>query len=127
WCHEEMIPSFSWKSIVTMPKLKQACDRCELRIERFDGQRCQKCSRQSKAPVCQDCQWWQDYFIEKDPLQFNHSVFTYNDFMQEIITKWKYRGDYVLANMFQEEVVQCFKSTFSSLDDAIAVPIPLSE
>src|SRR5699024_4555067 len=58
----------------------------------------------------------------------NYSIYTYNEQMSEIIAKWKYRGDYVLANIFKELFVQVFKEVFSNvLSESIVVPIPLSK
>ncbi|WP_337020283.1 ComF family protein [Oceanobacillus massiliensis] len=76
--------------------------------------------------LCADCRSWGNGTT--DLLEFNHSIFTYNKMMQDIITKWKYRGDYILGNIFKSYVIEAFKIRFAFLEkDFVAIPIPLSE
>jgi len=47
--------------------------------------------------------------------------------MKEIITMWKYRGDYILGHIFQADMKQYFKQHYDTHNEQmIAVPIPLS-
>lgn len=123
WCHKEIIVTFSWSTIVTKPKPKKLCDACVKKTQRLTGDLCQRCGRSSKG-ICSDCIWWERFFSNNDPLQANKSLYQYNEFMQDVITKWKYRGDYILINAFADD----FAKHFSSLKekDAVAIPIPLS-
>jgi len=74
--------------------------------------------------TCHDCERW----IQVGPaLERNVSLYTYNPFMQEVISKWKYRGDYVLMEVFREDVKQCFEETYGHMNQKTIVPIPLSE
>ncbi|WP_245837214.1 ComF family protein [Virgibacillus phasianinus] len=58
----------------------------------------------------------------------NQSVFLYNPAIKEMISKWKYRGDYCLGDIFKESFVQTFKTAFGNeINDSIVVPIPLSD
>ncbi|WP_231784221.1 ComF family protein [Lentibacillus sp. JNUCC-1] len=51
----------------------------------------------------------------------------YNDFMKDVITKWKYRGDYELGNMFADVFRDAFEKQYSNLKkDCLIVPVPLS-
>ncbi len=48
--------------------------------------------------------------------------------MKDIITKWKYRGDYVLGHMFADVFYETFQRVFSNLkEEVLVVPIPLSD
>src|SRR5699024_6842131 len=48
--------------------------------------------------------------------------------MQEMIAKWKYRGDYILGEAFKNVYLDTFHQVFTCIgEDAIIVPIPLSK
>ncbi len=80
----------------------------------------------TKQKTCTDCKWWTSQ-VESDPLVFNYSVYAYNEQMQAMIAKWKYRGDFILAEAFKYQFVQSFHRKFSSLTgDMLIIPIPLS-
>jgi competence protein ComFC len=64
--------------------------------------------------------------MDKDALANNHSIYAYNDFMQNLIAKWKYRGDYQLGQAFKHPMMDAFSHEFLK-KKAVAVPIPLSE
>lgn len=127
WCDEQIIQETSWKNLFLPEGKALLCLECKSKMEVLSGSRCLLCSRITKEGVCADCQWWEKQ-TDKDPLMFNHSVFAYNVFMQELIAKWKYRGDFCLGNAFKEPFVKSFRSKFAFLEkNAIAVPIPLSK
>ncbi|MFD1038888.1 ComF family protein [Virgibacillus byunsanensis] len=127
WCDEAIIPEINWSNIILLPKPKTLCDDCKSKLKILHGNRCKKCSRSSEEVICKDCSRWEGQTAQTDPLQFNYSIFSYNQQMQDIITKWKYRGDYCLGNIFKDKFVQGFKDTFSFLSkDIRIVPIPLS-
>ena len=73
--------------------------------------------------LCNDCVRW-----EEDPewsgyLDKNVSLFQYNDFLKEVIARYKFRGDYMIAKVFAEQM----KSELAQLEYDLLVPIPLSE
>lgn len=72
---------------------------------------------------CLDCVRWEKETEWAGVLEKNHSLFTYNDFAQEVIARYKFRGDYVLAYAFATFMKKKLQSIFF---DAL-VPIPLSE
>ncbi|MDZ5471942.1 ComF family protein [Bacillus sp. 31A1R] len=39
-------------------------------------------------------------------LDRNYSIYEYNEFLKEFIARYKYRGDYVLAKVFSETVIE---------------------
>lgn len=48
--------------------------------------------------------------------------------MKEVIAKWKYRGDYVLVEIFQTEFIRHFNTYIKNqMKEAIIIPIPLSK
>lgn len=128
WCDQDIASEMSWINFLMPAKSEQLCVKCEGKLELLTGNRCNVCSRMTIEETCLDCQKWSADSFWKDLLIFNHSVFTYNDMMQEVIAKWKYRGDYVLGKVFKDKFKTVFEERFSSFKrDALLVPIPLSE
>ncbi|WP_099159872.1 ComF family protein [Virgibacillus ndiopensis] len=127
WCDQVIIPEMSWSNIFFLDKPKNLCDVCESKLEKLTGKRCKRCSRLSDTAECNDCMWWDKHLKGQDSLNSNYSVFAYNSYMQEIIAKWKYRGDYQLGDSFQQLFRNVFLQHFTSLPkEAVAIPIPLS-
>ncbi|PAV31012.1 competence protein [Virgibacillus profundi] len=128
WCNIQIIPEISWKNLFILEAAKQLCAECEEKLELLKGRQCMRCSRISDKALCADCGWWDDQTDEMDTLAFNYSIFTYNKFMEDMIAKWKYRGDYHLGNAFKERFSRSFTGKFSFLKkDVLVVPIPLSD
>lgn len=126
-CLEEMNHQLSWSDVFILKKSTGLCDNCFSKLEFLTGDRCRVCSRISTELICTDCVSWKNHY-EIDPLEYNYSLFHYNDFMQELISKWKYRGDYVLGEIFRPFILKAFKEKFHHLEkELIAVPIPLSK
>lgn len=104
------------------------CELCEKKLEYITGNKCIVCSRESAESTCYDCERWNDLYAGKDPLKQNLSIYLYNEFMQELITKWKYRGDYIIGHIFQYTVMAQYRSYDSLLKSRITiVPIPLTK
>lgn len=128
WCLEEMIRTVQWGNLFNLTKPHVLCTICSDQIEKIGGNRCPICSRpQTEKNRCFDCERWEGYFQNNDPLTTNYSLYTYNSFMQDIITKWKYRGDYCLREIFREDFNQAVqKFVKAEKIQAQIVPIPLS-
>ncbi|HLR62367.1 MAG TPA: ComF family protein [Lentibacillus sp.] len=128
WCDSDMIPELSWKTLFWLSKPKSLCPSCADRLTIIQGKRCGKCSRLSNEEICSDCRWRKLHAPLEDPLICNYSVFAYNETMQEMVSKWKYRGDYSLGKVFKSDYQNAFKQHFSFLaKETLAVPIPLSD
>ncbi|WP_164668077.1 ComF family protein [Virgibacillus doumboii] len=128
WCDGEIITEISWDNFFTLSKPKNLCESCENKLIQLKGNRCKKCSRISEEALCSDCKWWETYGEQDDPLVFNYSVFQYNEQMQAMISRWKYRGDYCLGKAFELFYTNAFQQNYSFLaKNAVVVPIPLSD
>lgn len=126
WCHQAMKIDINWKTVLYPSKPQLLCDDCKLTLVRLSGEGCQLCSRESKEGLCSDCMYWMD--LEKQYIEYNHSIYTYNDQMKQMIAKWKYRGDYIIGSIFKEVFISEFTRKFANLMNSIqVVPIPLSE
>lgn len=124
-CNEEMRQELSWKSVFLKVTENVCCDTCHAKFERITGERCRICSRplaDSQDSLCYDCIRWENDSIWSGCLSRNHSLFTYNDFLKEIIAKYKYRGDYAIAGAFAPDLKHCL----AELEFDCLVPIPLS-
>lgn len=102
------------------------CKLCNHLLPVISGSRCLRCSRRSDVPKCIDCLQWEK-FPGKDTLKCNYSIYQYNEFMQDIITKWKYRGDYELGYIFKNACRTHFRKMMQTTAKThLAIPIPLS-
>ncbi|MFD2442739.1 ComF family protein [Bacillus sp. CGMCC 1.16607] len=130
-CQEVMDSSFGWVDLFFPEKEESMCQMCKSKLQRMEGETCQICGRsfESLDPqyrngnLCNDCTRWEDDSDYKGVLTQNHSIYQYNDFLKEIIAKYKYRGDYVLAKIFVEEI----QNKIKNIKPDFIIPIPLSE
>lgn len=127
WCDAAIIPEINWKTVMLLARPTNLCQTCESQLHILKGKRCVKCSRESEEEYCSDCTWWNLSAPSEDPLIWNYSVFAYNEAIKEMISRWKYRGDYCLGNAFKSYYQKAFDRMFSFLPkETAAVPIPLS-
>ncbi|MFC4800136.1 ComF family protein [Neobacillus sp. GCM10023253] len=130
-CQEIIYPDIGWGAIFSKEKEHRVCTDCDAKFEKIEGDICRMCSRPFRlldeqfrdGELCHDCTRW-----EEDPdwqgfLQKNTSIFLYNDFLKEVMAKYKFRGDYVLAKVF----AVYFKEVMKGWEADLFVPIPLSE
>ncbi|MFG6495422.1 ComF family protein [Fictibacillus sp. UD] len=132
FCHESYSETWSWQALFGLVNSPLLCQDCEGKLELIKGKICRICGRgfslfpeqYRQGDCCFDCIRWEEDPTWNGVLQQNRSLYVYNDFLQEVIAKLKYRGD--------AEVVKTFypvaKTAFSKISrNAIVVPIPLSE
>ncbi|MFB1049918.1 ComF family protein [Paraliobacillus sp. JSM ZJ581] len=131
WCQKQIYPEVTWSSLFFPKKPIPLCDTCQAGLQQIENVDCLDCGRQYNEKAldgyirCHDCE--QRHHNNKHFLLKNRSVFQYNESIQAMITKWKYRGDYCLIEAFRESIQSGFQAYFADLDKgAITVPIPLS-
>ena len=123
-----MSTSLTWGELFIPKKKQLLCQHCQQQLEWTGKEICMYCSKPSLFQECYDCQRWKRVYLESDPLELNISVFTYNRFMKDFITKWKYRGDYQLGYVFREIFLEIFVKKVASLHQQMEIiPIPLSD
>ncbi|MBU5467801.1 ComF family protein [Virgibacillus sp. MSJ-26] len=125
WCDKEIVIETTWSNLFIPSEKHHLCADCKGELETLSGKRCVRCSRVTNEKVCADCKDWLNK--SNDPLTYNYSVYAYNDRMQEMIARWKYRGDYILGKAFQQVIITSFKQQFKQMKNYAVVPIPLSE
>lgn len=131
YCDTQVIAEITWKKLIFPSKEAVLCNDCSKKLSFITGKRCDKCSRSLEklkasfitGSLCTDCARWEANINWKDVLQQNYSVFEYNEYLKEVLARYKYRGDYELAAIFSEAMKTCIHQlTYDML-----VPIPLSE
>ncbi len=127
WCHENFFEKTNWKFVFAQSKESVICQQCHSKLVAIEGEICEKCGRSFRnlesqfrhENICYDCIRWGGGTLVK-----NRSLYVYNHFLQEIIAKWKYRGDAQLVKLFLPGL-QKLANQFENVD--IVVPIPLSK
>lgn len=118
----------NWRNLILVPKRGKLCVNCSKQLELINGERCKICSRPSFKTVCSDCKQWQNHLELSGIIDFNYSIYHYNEMMKDLISKWKYRSDYVLGDIFKHLFLQTFNEVFVPVvSDYLVVPIPLSK
>ncbi|WP_066192257.1 ComF family protein [Gracilibacillus timonensis] len=127
FCHQLIHTDISWRNLFVADSSIPLCAACQARLEIIGESICRQCGRKTEQQTrCPDCENWQTTEPYAGLLQMNRSLFTYNSFMQEVMTKWKYRGDYILKQLFTPYINKRFPTLFPITDYTI-VPVPLTQ
>ncbi|MDP4085204.1 MAG: ComF family protein [Bacillota bacterium] len=123
-CHEGISAKISWNALFSREKEVLICESCKSKLEEITGEQCDICCRplHDAFRMCNDCTRWEENPEWKGALDKNISLFQYNNFLKEVIARFKFRGDYILSRLFAENV----KKRISELDIDLITPIPLS-
>jgi competence protein ComFC len=130
-CHERIESTLGWVDLCIPEQKEVVCNECLTKLEIIEGERCQICMRSflkldshyKKGELCFDCYRWEEEPSYRGVLKQNYSLYSYNGFLKELIAKFKYRGDYVLAKIFTSEIERKIKE----MKPNYIIPIPLSE
>ena len=129
-CHETIPLIIGWTALLSREKEKWICPSCEGHLEKIHGETCRICSRPlhsidepfRNGDLCHDCFRWEEDSEWSGFLDKNESIFQYNDFLKDVIARFKFRSDYILSKVFAESV----KNRLATIDANLFVPIPLS-
>ena len=130
-CNNVIQPTVGWRAIFSIEKEQLICSACEANLKKIEGETCRICCRPfyqlddkfRKGEWCNDCFRWEEDPEWQGLLEKNHSLFLYNEFLKEVIAKYKFRGDYILAKVFTADI----KEALTKMRPDLLVPIPLSE
>ncbi|MGI8315504.1 ComF family protein [Halobacillus mangrovi] len=122
-CLNTIEPQVTWEIFLQLPEKDKLCSDCSHRMERITKPGCPRCFRTDSIGVCYDCERWEE--SHEGVLEKNVSVFRYNDFSKEVVARWKYRGDYVLMEAYQKDILKTF--TLHYPEPIPLIVIPLSE
>ncbi|WNF36588.1 ComF family protein [Bacillaceae bacterium IKA-2] len=125
-CKQPFLEKISWQFVYALTTPAMICELCSEKLTEIQGEICRKCGRPfahldpqfRSGDRCADCIRWQSDALEK-----NRSLYVYNDFLQEVIATWKYRGDAELVKLFWQPLQKAAKQ----FPVDVAVPIPLDE
>ncbi|MBA3927326.1 ComF family protein [Listeria rustica] len=124
-CRAELVSEISWGSLFTLEKERVICFSCESKLSRIEGIMCSKCGRQMKdsdpTTVCEDCQKWATK-ERQGYLQKNIACYAYNEFAKDLMTLYKYRGDYAIAKVFAARL----KIKWTEMNKEMTIPLPIS-
>ncbi|WP_025727199.1 ComF family protein [Heyndrickxia ginsengihumi] len=131
YCHERLDVQLSWLTLMFPPKTSWLCHACKRKLTRIVGTTCRMCCRPLENiaadfiqhDLCLDCVKWEKDSNFADVLVQNISLFAYNDGMKEMLARFKFRGDYILAKIFSDDI----KQALHTLQFDMLVPIPLSK
>jgi competence protein ComFC len=128
YCGEAIILAIGWRSLLSREEAVLLCDQCTNQLVPIEGKCCARCSRPfgglaeefRKVEFCNDCVRWEEYIEWRGILERNVSLYEYNNFIKGVISRYKFRGDYVLSKF----LCKGLKKVIKEYD--LLVPIPLS-
>ncbi|WP_085522123.1 ComF family protein [Tuberibacillus sp. Marseille-P3662] len=133
WCGDFVTSNLTWSNVFRLDVDHGFCEWCERQLEPLDAAQslCRQCGRDlSQLPetfhekgVCQDCLRWEasDW---KGVLDNNRSLYHYNEFLRDVMARYKFRGDALLSEAFRTPFRRAFRRYFKNF---CVVPIPLSK
>ena len=133
-CDDVVADLPSWFSFFVEQDKRVVCTYCELKFSYIIGDICADCGRMfqcladeyRKGEYCQDClRWRQDSYFQHVYVK-NRSVYVYNDWMKEVLARFKFRGDVALVHIFASSFADAFQRHFSHCDCIVPIPLSLS-
>lgn len=122
-CLDPIVDTITWEAFLFQKKKQVICEECSSKIVELKGDLCGKCHRQSEESICRDCVRWEESLEWQGVLEKNVSLFSYNDFLKDLIARFKYRGDYALVEVFADGLQEKIKE----LSYDLVTTIPLSK
>lgn len=130
-CHEEITFQIGWVQLFSKEINMHICNTCSGKLNMISGDLCRICSRSfengqyvfKQGDLCFDCIRWEKDNEWKGLLDQNISLFSYNDFLKNMLAVFKFRGDYMIAKAFAGFI----KQKLLEMKADYLVPIPLSD
>ncbi|WP_040512456.1 amidophosphoribosyltransferase [Gracilibacillus halophilus] len=126
YCFTPIITSVTWSNVFYPSSFQHFCSNCLEQLSMIEKPICPRCGRPSNN-LCIDCHRWEERPDYANVLKMNRSIFSYSNFVQELITQWKYQGDYELIKGFAPFIRKAFSANFGQLAKSLTIiPIPLT-
>ncbi|MBR7552676.1 ComF family protein [Allobacillus sp. GCM10007491] len=122
-CLQSIEKDTTWSTLFDFRE-RTLCLSCDEQLEKIREPTCKKCMKRTEEKLCSDCMFWEQHLGE-DPLDRNISIYTYNEYMKEMMSRFKYRGDYEIVYAWKDSFQQAFHAHFSK--GIHLLPIPLAE
>ena len=121
----------TWRNVFGFADDSLICDECRQSLTIISGEICRCCGRKLETlpeeyvigDICSDCLRWEKDPAWKGVLVKNRSLFVYDSFLKELMTRFKFQGDAVLINAVKGDLKKLWQTAFSG---ECVVPIPLS-
>lgn len=131
WCDEPFVERITWNRLFNLSKDPPICEKCRQSLRFISGEICRYCGRMREraleyyfhADVCHDCHRWESNPAWQGVLTKNRSLFVYNRFLKNILSRYKFRGDIAVIEAVRDDWQSLLKNAPA---DAVIVPIPLS-
>ncbi|MBO9129949.1 ComF family protein [Bacillus sp. 165] len=131
-CNTSIQYQLGWLQFLEGLLNQPLCSECEQQFQFIVGELCAICGRplSELAPEyicktnCLDCVRWETDTEYAGVLDKNRSVYTYNNWMKEVMKRFKFRGDAAIASLFAERMRRCLQASFTA--KSLLIPIPLS-
>ncbi|SEL25431.1 competence protein ComFC [Carnobacterium iners] len=127
-CGKQETEKMLLTDIVYFKKIVSAnrCQMCHSKLVRLANEpTCLGCCRikQDENDSCLDCVKWKQLYPK---YAFSHTaLFQYNLFLKEWLENFKYKGDYRLAKLFNQELTEYFN--MKNQKNKQYIPIPISQ
>ncbi|WP_162103973.1 MULTISPECIES: double zinc ribbon domain-containing protein [Bacillus] len=126
-CDSQMSQPVTWRALFLLKPDEKVCHSCRSKLKKITGHVCIQCGRpQPVSSVCKDCEAWKSRVSHRLLLRQNRSVYTYNDIMKETLSRFKFRGDAEIINVFKSDFSSAFSKVYPD-KHFVLVPIPLSK
>lgn len=124
YCQKAIDEPLSWDTLFRR-EYRRFCYACSQQMIWINTLHCSCCYRpQADSSVCLDCVRWEKSTYWSNKLTRNVSLLSYNNWAQDFVARFKFRGDVVLAKAFEQELKRMYARNFNQ---HLIVPIPLSE
>ncbi|MTT31554.1 ComF family protein [Terrilactibacillus sp. BCM23-1] len=117
WCQSIYAHPLDFRHLLSVSNQVGYCPQCVAKLEQIPAhQSCRLCGRDLtkldaiyiKDGTCLDCMKWEEGPLH-GLLEKNYALYSYNDFMKEIMSTFKFRGDVLLAVGFKPLVLWLYK------------------
>lgn len=120
-CQQPSQPSLTITDILFLKrKSSYICHQCQQGFQKIGDAVCSTCCSPTHHVTCQDCLEWQ-----KRGCNANHkSLYHYNAAMKAYFRQYKFQGDYLLRNVFAQELAEIIYQNYQGY---VPVPVPISD
>ncbi|PTL39420.1 amidophosphoribosyltransferase [Alkalicoccus saliphilus] len=119
-CHEPLKQPPGWLNVFqSRPPL--LCTGCRDLLEPAAGERCSICGHPDVIKRCSDCAVREKR--NRFPPVVHRSLYTYNPFMKDLISQFKYRGDAELSLIFADDLFKLARREFPGFHTAVPIPL----
>ncbi|WP_416147317.1 ComF family protein [Salipaludibacillus sp. HK11] len=143
YCDTSFMEEVNWTWALGLSEEKLLCPSCDAKVVPIRAIGCEMCGRQVEkedhdfvdsgvnlpatfrikpSVLCRDCLRWKEEGQVGNRSVQQRSLYVYNDFLQEVMARFKYRGDAELATLFSQKLKGLVQS-LGKLDAVTVIPL----